>query len=110
MKIAVAIDSNAQVFKGHFGSAAAYKIYDVEGKLIEEIENPHDPRKTKVHHDNPSLIIALLPQVGVFIGRKFGEQSAEKLRKKFGIIVWKTESILPSVAIEEFLLEHETSE
>lgn len=103
MKIAVATTEDGKLFKGHFGSAPNYFIYNERGEFIEKIENPHDPKKTKVHHDNPKLIKDLLSDVEVFIGKRFGEQSKQKLVTKLNIKAFGTTKNLPEEAVKEFL-------
>ncbi len=103
MKIAIAVREDNTIFKGHFGSAPKYLIFNEAGSLLEEIENPHDPKKTKVHHDNPQLIKELLIDVNVYIGRNFGEESRQKLVKKFNIVPFGTKANEPSEAIKEFI-------
>ncbi len=103
MKIAVAVKEDGKIFKGHFGSAPKYFIFNEAGKLLEEVLNPHDPRKTKVHHDSPNLIKELLVGVDVYLGLKFGEKSKQKLISKFGIVPVVANSDVPLEAVENFI-------
>ncbi len=103
MKIAVAVNGKGKIFGGHFGSAPKYLIFNNSGKFLNEIENSHDPKKTKVHHDNPKLIKELLNDISVFIGKHFGEKSKEKLINKLRITPFDTKFTEPEKAIEEYL-------
>ena len=55
--------------------AFQYNLYDLTGKLIEERKNPYGAGSdgNLKHHDNPTLIVDLLPDCGVYIARRRGK-------------------------------------
>ncbi len=81
--IAVATDRDGRsLWNGHFGVSPIYTIFDRDGKLVKQVENPYSNDK---HHDNPSLIVKLLEGVELFIARNMGKKSREKLTGEFGV-------------------------
>ncbi|WP_198014770.1 methyltransferase domain-containing protein [Hippea sp. KM1] len=100
--IAVATGKDKRsIWKGHFGMSPFYSIFDNDGNLIEQKENPY--AKGDKHHDDPNLIVNLLDNVYLFIAHNMGKKSREKLTKELGIksLLVDTEDIYS--AIDYFL-------
>ncbi len=72
------------LWKGHFGVSPLYSIFDENGNLIEQRENPYIKNDNK-HHDDPDLIVKFLSDVKTFIARNMGQKSRERLIKQLGI-------------------------
>jgi len=103
--IAIAVDAKGALWGGHFGMAPFYQLYTPEGELVETRPNPYGAGQGKKHqhHDNPRLIIDLLPECAVFIGRHMGEESQRKLAEKFGITTLLTRERSPEAALRAYL-------
>ncbi len=103
--IAIATDGNGRLWSGHFGIAPLYLIYSSQGDLVEERQNPYGAGQGKAHqhHDDPRLIINLLPECAVFIGRRMGEESKRKLAQKFGIDAVLIDRKTPEEALRAYL-------
>ena len=103
--IAIAVNDAGALWGGHFGMAPAFQIYDPTGALVEVRPNPYGAGQGKkhTHHDNPRLIIDLLPECAVFIGRRMGEDSKRKLAEKFGIDAILTIEKTPEAALQAYL-------
>ncbi len=85
MRILIAIATNTDgrsIWNGHFGVSPIYSIFDQNGNLIKQVENPYSKDK---HHDNPDLIVNLLSDVDVFIAKNMGKKSRERLTKVLGV-------------------------
>lgn len=81
--IAVATSSDGRsIWNGHFGVSPIYSIFDENGNLVKQVENPHAKDK---HHDNPDLIVNLLNDVDIFIAKNMGKKSRERLTKVLGV-------------------------
>lgn len=72
------------LWKGHFGVSPLYSIFDENGNLIEQRENPFISSDDK-HHDDPDLIVKFLSDAKTFIAKNMGQKSRERLVKKLGI-------------------------
>ena len=74
---------------------------------MEERQNPYGAGQGTAHqhHDDPKLIIALLPECAVFIGRRMGEDSKRKLAAKFGIEAVLTTEKTPEDALRAYLAQ-----
>ncbi len=82
--IAVATDkSGEKVWRGHFGMAPLYSVFDYDGNLVAVKENPYSGGDK--HHDNPALIAELLSDVETFIAYNMGENSRRRLIEEFNI-------------------------
>jgi len=104
--IAVGVTQDQKrVWAGHFGMAPFYFIYDRQGQLKEIRPNPYGAGQGKGHHDDPRLIARLLPDCGVFIGRRFGHESQQKLVQNLGVQPLATEAPTPAEAIQDFLAQ-----
>ena len=105
--IAIATDGKGNLWGGHFGIAPIYLLFSPEGDLVEERPNPYGAGQGKAHHhhDDPRLIIDLLPECAVFIGRRMGEESKRKLAQKFGIEAVITTEKTPAEALRAYLSE-----
>jgi len=103
--IAIATDEKDGLWGGHFGMAPLYLIFSPAGRLLEKRPNPLGAGRGKAHqhHDDPKLIIALLPECGVFIGRSMGEESKRKLAEKFSIKAVLTTEKTPAEALRAYL-------
>ncbi len=103
--IAIGVDKKGQIWGGHFGIASQYNLYDHSGNLIEERQNPYgtgsDGKHT--HHDNPKLIVDLLPDCGVFIARRMGEESKKKIAQNLGVIIMITKEKDAQTALKAYL-------
>lgn len=101
--IAIGVDRDGRMWGGHFGIAPQYYLYDRSGNLVEKRSNPYGAGGGKhKHHDNPNLIVDLLPECGVFIARRMGDGSKQELVEKFGIQVVLTESKNPQSALTAY--------
>lgn len=101
--IAIGVDDRGQVWNGDFGIAPYYAIYDPGGQLVETRLNPYGAGhgQKHLHHDNPQLIVDLLPECGVFIARRMGKpQMVESL----GIRAITTGEHSPAAALAAYLL------
>ena len=98
--IAVGVDEEGKIFKAHFGMSPYYLVFNRDGDLVRKIENPYAKGH---HHDDPSLITTLLPDVKVFIAHRMGPKSRERLHKEFKIKTFLTETKDPKKALSEFL-------
>jgi len=103
--IAIATDGKGRLWGGHFGIAPVYLLYSPQGELVEERPNPYGAGQggKHEHHDDPRLIIDLLPECAVFIGRRMGEESKRKLAQKFGIDAVLTTEKTPADALRAYL-------
>ncbi len=71
------------IWIGHFGVSPIYSIFDENGSLIEQRENPYAGGGK--HHDDPDLIVNFLSDVKTFIAKNMGQKSRERLINKLGI-------------------------
>ena len=95
--IAVGADEQGALWEEHFGISPLYHVYDTTGVLMEKRPNPH---ASAGHHGNPSLIIEVLKDCGVWIARTVGKkQEAEEL----GIRVSITQAATVEDAVSEYL-------
>ncbi len=103
--IAVAVDEEGKVWGGHFGMAPTYFVYDRRGRFVESRSNPHGARRGQkvTHHDDPRLIVNLLPDCDVFIGRRMGETSRKRLVQNLGVEPVLTDSRDPTEAVQVYL-------
>ncbi|NOX65798.1 MAG: hypothetical protein GXO85_08355 [Chlorobi bacterium] len=105
--IAVAVNKNTKLWPGHFGISPYYYIYDRDRNLIEKRINPHGAGHTNhSHHDDdnqPKMIKEILNDCDVFIGKRMGEKSKQKLAEKLGVTTILTKETDPIKAIEEYL-------
>jgi len=101
--IALATDGKGKMWGGHFGMAPVFILYSPAGDLIERRPNPHGAGYGHIHHDDPKLIIDLLPECAVFIGRRMGKDSKRKLAEKFGIDAVLTVEKTPQAALHAYL-------
>ena len=105
INIAIATDAKGRLWGGHFGTAPIFQIYAPTGELLEERPNPYGAGQGKVHehHDDPKLIIDLLPECRALVGRRMGEESKRKLARKFGIDAVLTTEKTPEAALQAYL-------
>ncbi len=101
--IAIAVDDKDTLWGGHFGMAPLFILYSPAGELTEKRPNPYGAGRSHKHHDDPKLIIDLLPECAVFIGRRMGEESKRKLAEKFGIDAVLTTQKTPEAALHAYL-------
>jgi predicted Fe-Mo cluster-binding NifX family protein len=87
INIAVGVDEKGKIWKGHFGIAPYFLIYDADKNFIEKRLNPYGTAAAGKHnhHDNPKLIIGFLDDCNVFVAKRMGQESQIKLEKNFGI-------------------------
>ena len=101
--IAIGVDQDDRIWKGHFGMSPQYKIYDRNGEFLEERQNPYGVVDgLHKHHDNPKLIVDLLPECNVFIAQRMGGGSKRKLAEKLGIQAVFTEEKDPQLALSAY--------
>jgi len=103
--IAVAVDENENVWKGHFGISPSFMLFDDKGNLVASRENPYSPRRGEQHksHDDPKLIVSLLNDCSIFIAKRMGDKSKKNLAGKMNITAFITEKENPLQAVKEFL-------
>lgn len=103
--IAVAVAPDGTLWRGHFGIAPEFHLYAPDGTPVEKRSNPYGATagEKHQHHDDPQLIINLLPECRVFIARRMGDRSKHNLAEKFGIVPVITTEDTPKAAIEHFL-------
>ncbi len=82
--IAVATQKDKKsLWRGHFGVSPIYSIFDEDGRLVEQRENPY--ATDGKHHDDPDLIVNFLSDVKTFIAKNMGQKSRERLINKLNI-------------------------
>lgn len=102
--IAVSVDEMGQLWHGHFGMAPFYHIYDHTGTLRATRRNPYSAGPgTHTHHDNPQLIVELLPECRVFLARRMGTHGRQRLVAEFGIVAVLTTAEELEPAIRDYL-------
>lgn len=102
--IAVGIDKDDNLWKGHFGMAPYYNIYSTSGEKIEKRKNPYGAGNgNHEHHDNPKLIVKLLNDCKVFIAKRMGQESKRKLLEMFGITAILTDADETERALTKYL-------
>ncbi|NCC31194.1 MAG: hypothetical protein EOM24_04115 [Chloroflexia bacterium] len=100
-QIAVGVDVAGQIWRGHFGMAPAYQIYDRAGSLLTTRVNPHaGVQDGPKHHHTPQFIVDLLPECGIFIGRVMGQPD---VLARFGVTAVRSEDADPAQAIRVYL-------
>ncbi len=104
--IAVGVDYDNHIWGSHFGISPLYYIYDLSGKLIEKRPNPYCVGGVKEkHHDDPELILDLLPECNVFIAQKMGGRSKQLLAEKLNVEPILTGESDPDVAVSTYIKE-----
>ncbi len=105
--IAICVDKKGQIWGGHFGIAPQYDIYNITGSLIEKRQNPYGAGSggKHTHHDDPKLIVSLLSDCGIFIARRMGGESKQKLAQKLGVEVVMTKEKDVQIALKNYLTE-----
>jgi len=81
--IAVGADQEGKIWTRHFGMAPFYYIFDRQGALLEKRENPYS--EAGKDHDDPTLIVELLPECDTFLARRIGVKSRQKLAGSLGV-------------------------
>lgn len=101
--IAIGVDQKEKIWGGHFGIAPVYHIYTQQRELVEQRINPYGAGQGQAkHHDNPQLIVDLLPDCNVFIARRMGDGSKQKLVMELGIIPMLTDETEPEAALRAY--------
>jgi predicted Fe-Mo cluster-binding NifX family protein len=103
--IAVAVDKNGNVWKGHFGMSPFYLLFDDKGKQIEKKKNPL--AEENKHHDDPKLVVNLLNDCNVFIAKRMGDKSKKNLVEKLNVTPVITENENPLDALNDYLNKKE---
>jgi len=98
--IAVGVGLDGQIWTKHFGMAPQYYLFDYQGNLLDKRNNPHSEG---VHHDDPSLIVELLPECNTFLARRMGPQSRKKLAETLGIKPVLVAETDPATAVRSYL-------
>ncbi len=99
--IAVGVDDEGKIWKGHFGIAPVYLIFDEMKNMIEKRINPYGANsENHSHHDNPNLIISFLNDCKIFVAKRMGQESRVKLKENFGILPFLTDKTSPEEAIK----------
>jgi len=102
--IAIGVDREGQLWSGHFGMSPQYYLYDFDSNLVEKRPNPYGAGDgAHHHHDNPRLIVDLLPECGVFIARRMGDDSKRNLAARLGIRPVITDEKEPQAALAAYL-------
>ena len=96
-RIAVGADEQGALWEEHFGISPFYHLYDTAGVLMEKRPNPH---ASGGHHGNPTLIVELLEECGVWIARTVGRKQEAEER---GIRVIITQATTVDDAVSEYL-------
>ncbi len=99
--IAIGVDAEGRLFKAHFGMSPSYLVFNRQGELVRTVKNPYATNRT--HHDDPSLITALLSDVGVFVAHRMGQASRQRLESEFKVKSFLTEEKDPQKALEAYL-------
>ncbi len=101
--IAVATDKDCEVWKRHFGITYSFSLFDMNGNFTKEVKNPYAITEYgQEHQSKPDLIVELLPQCNVFIGKKMGKDSFEIIKEKLGITPFITSKKAPLDAVKEY--------
>lgn len=97
-RIAIAVDRNGQLWEKYFCTAPYFAIYTAEGTRLDIRANPYNNLKNKPVQ-NPQLLINLLAECQVFIGKTIAmpEHIAE-----FNVMAIETSAPTPLAAIAEF--------
>jgi predicted Fe-Mo cluster-binding NifX family protein len=103
--IAIGVDEKKQIWRGHFGIAPVYQLYDLSGNLVEERQNPYGAKLdgNQAHHNDPMKIVELLSDCSVFIAYRLGDASKQKLVQHFGIEALLTKEEVPQLAIKTYI-------
>ena len=103
--IAIGVDKKGEIWRGHFGIALQYNLYNSSGDLVEERKNPYGvgSGEKHTHHDDPQLIVKLLSDCRVFIAHRMGDKSKQKLAQKLGVETVLTEEKNPQIALKNYL-------
>jgi len=101
--IAIGVDGDGRIWKGHFGMAAEYRLFDRAGELMEKRGNPHGVGAAKrKDHSDPTLIMDLLPECTTYIARRMGKQSQQRLIE-LGVETITTDEPDPLLALAAYL-------
>lgn len=105
--LAVGATESGALWGDHFGVAPFYFLFDRNGALIEKRRNPHGGANggKAAHHGNPQLIVDLLPECSVWIGRQIGEGGEKRRRivEQAGIEIVSSEAREAEAAAREYL-------
>ncbi len=104
--LAVGVNKVDKVWHGHFWISPYFQIYNREGEMIEKRINPHGAghghRDDQVDNQ-PFLIKDILHDCTIFIGKKMGKASKQKLAQKLGIEAILTEATDPNEVVKNIL-------
>jgi len=101
--IAIGIDHDGRIWKGHFGMSPEYHLFDRAGELVEKRANPHGAGAGKrKDHSNPELIMDLLPECSTYIARRMGNESKLRL-VELGVETITTDEPDPELALAAYL-------
>ncbi len=106
--LAVGVTEDGRVWGGHFGMAPFFALFDRQGNFVARRFNPHGAGHAHGHHDDPGLIVRLLHDCGVFIGRRMGEASRQRLVARWGIETVITTERDPQAAVQAYLTQQTT--
>jgi len=98
--IAAGVGPDGKIWTKHFGMAPYYYIFDRRGNLLEKRENPHSTGK---HHDDPTLIVEMLPECDTFLARRMGARSRKKLMEEMGVTPVLVGETDPETAVRDYL-------
>ena len=104
--IAVGVNKLDKIWHGHFGVSPYFQIYNAGGELIEKRINPHGlgHQGKHTHGDEQHLLVKeILHDCKIFVGKKMGEGSQQKLSQKLGIETVLTEKTDPEEVVKEIL-------
>ena len=104
--IAVGVNKADKIWKGHFGIAPYFQVYNQDSEMVEKRINPHGAGQGHKHDhgdDQPFLIKEILHDCKIFVGKQMGEVSKLKLAQKLGIETVLTENTEPQEVVNEIL-------
>ncbi len=100
MKMAIGTDDKYSIREGHFGESQFYSIYEIFNGEIFSQELRKNPFLTdkETHHGQTEIILDLLDDCQIFIGKSMGKKSLSKIAKKnIEVLITKIDSVEKAV-------------